>query len=43
MAPTENGNGLISWALNLDIAFTIWIQMKAMKNGQTQTSLLDRP
>lgn len=40
MAPTENGNGLISWALNLDTALTIWTQMKTMKNGQAQTSLL---
>lgn len=43
MAPTEKGNGLISWALNRDIALTIWIQMKTMTNEQTQTSPLDRP
>lgn len=42
VAPTENGNGRISWALNLDKAFPLWIQMKTMKNGQTQTSLSGR-
>lgn len=43
MAPAENSKGLISWALNLDIAIAIWIPRKTTKKRTNSDTSVRQP